>query len=109
MSYMKVAATSTLAKALNNNRSTSGSIAKISYRTTDIDHYVWFIDVNYYLHNVDYLASTGKMRFIQVDYKPECYAMSRYLTTREIDRIFKTEHCTTAEQLIQAILEYIEI
>lgn len=109
MSYMKVAATSTLAKALNNNRSTTSSIAKISYRTTDINHYAWYIDVDYYYHSEDYLASTSKMRYIQVDYKPECYAMSRYLTTREIDRIFKTEHCTTAEQLIQAILEYIEI
>jgi len=105
---IQVAATKTMCKYLNNSKPDNSSIYNISYHTTSVFNYALAIGDSYY-NDQDYLPVSNTMRFLQVEYKPECYAMNNYLTTRQLNKIFSVYHCKTLNDLIQAIYEEIEI
>ena len=105
---VQVAATKTITKYLNDNKPENSSVYNISYHTTSVFNYGLAIGDSYF-NDQDYLPISNTMRFLQVEYKPECYAMNRYLTTRELNKIFTVYKCKTLDDLIQAIYEEIEI
>ena len=61
------------------------------------------------IFNPDCNQSTGLYNVIKIDYKWDCYALPRYLTTKELNRIFKTTSNKTAAGLIQALADALEI
>lgn len=103
-----VAATKIMSKYLNELKPENTSIDCIYYTTTTEFNYALLVG-ECWLNDVDYLWKTDRFRLLQVVYKPECYAMSRAITTRQLDKIFKVNKCKTIEDLAKAFYEEVEI
>ena len=108
MSKLQIAATKKITKILNDNKPENTSVQRITYNTTSVFNYSIAIGDTWY-NDHDYLAASNNMRFLQVEYKPECYAMNNYLTTKTLNKIFTVSRCKTLDEFINAVFEYIEI
>lgn len=107
---MRVAATNTIAKMLDEACKAKGLDYQVRYITCDAEAYrmhigdIW--DAEYY---GDWLERTNKFRAIEVCYDPNDYACPKYLTTEEIGKVFRRNRCQTAEELIDRLVEAVEI
>ena len=101
---MKVKATKAMTKYLNDH------IENITFTLEKLTEaaYRMQVDIDTYLNEIDYSIKTGLFSVIKVSYPGEYYAMPRYLTTKDLNRIFaRSDH--TAEGFIKAVLSDIEI
>lgn len=73
----------------------------------DVENYRMIIDYDLYSWE-DFNAAKRTMKAIKVIYPADCYAMPRYLSTRELNEIFSRSD-RTAAGFIEAIKQEIEI
>lgn len=111
---MKIASTKTMADLLNKEAKKMGvSDRHFRYITVPSDTYKMFIDMDIWEaeDNGDYLWQTGKLRAIEVEYPDEYCACNAYLTTKELNRIFKHNRggIETAEDFAKIVIEEMEI
>lgn len=66
------------------------------------------VDFEPIYHTDDLRDSDGKMQAIKVIYPADFYAMDRYLTTRDLVKLFRNTDSTAAE-FIQAVKDEIAI
>lgn len=72
------------------------------------DQYAARVDYDLYRNENDFSINAGKFSVIRIEYPPECYAMTRYLTTYELTRIFRASDKTFCG-FIDAVKSAIEI
>lgn len=77
---MKVKVSKTMVKELNKYAKN----LEFAYRECNIDTYRTCVNYDVFGNNADYNTKTGLMKFIQVNYPSEYYALPQYLTTREL-------------------------
>jgi hypothetical protein len=106
---MKIQATKTMAKMLNQAAKNNYCIEKIYFSELPPDAYYVQIRSYYYASDVDYNPKKGKYSFLVVEYKPECYAMDSYITTADMSDIFKKYKPEYAEDLAKYIIQEYEI
>jgi hypothetical protein len=103
---MKLRTTKKLAKLLNDK------IKNYTIRHEKLSRIVFERNVDSYSfdHDVDYDYTTNTYNVFIVDYPPEYYAIPRYITTKDLRRIFNSNKCDgTLENFIQAFYNDIEI
>ena len=84
---MKVKATKTMVKELKKHLPEGYNITleKMSER-----QFALYVDINTYNHEHDYNINDGKFSVIKIIYPYEYYAMPKYITTKDLSKIFKT-------------------
>lgn len=87
---MKVKVTKTMVKELNKTAKAMGVLYSFHYEEISPDAYRWNIDYNYFdaadYGDIDY--AKGVVKAIRVTYPGEWYAMDKWITTRELCRLF---------------------
>lgn len=73
-----------------------------------IEQYRITVDYDIFRNETDFNSATNKMSVLQVVYPSDYYASPKYLTTRDLNRIFSRSD-KTAEGFIKAVREEIEI
>lgn len=72
--------------------------------------YNWNVDGDaLWLDCADFDYNTGKYSVLAVEYPAEYYACNRYITTKDLHKIFNTCKEKTLDCFIKAFNEYIEI
>lgn len=86
--YVKVskAMCSELKKNINPARYCVDSIL---YREMSPGEYRAYVDCDIFNHDEDYDSCKGTFKVLVVIYNDDCYAMNKYLTTRDLNRLFK--------------------
>lgn len=82
-------------------------IESISIVKMPHNQFAWYVDCMGY-HYEDYNSKTGLYSVIKITYAPGCYAMPRYLTTRELNAIFRDSD-KTADGFFQELADAIAI
>lgn len=54
-----------------------------------VQSYEYNVDYNAIRNEIDYNPKTGNMQALLIEYDPNYYAMPKYLTTRDLTRIFR--------------------
>lgn len=111
---MKIASTKTMTTLLNKIAKEMGKTdMHFRYITVSPEVYQRYIDMDIYdaEDNGDYNWETRKLRAIEVEYPDEYYACNKYLTTKDIKRIYRWHklEITTAEELAKNIIEEMEV
>lgn len=111
---MKIASTKTMATLLNKIAKEMGTSDRhFRYITVSQDVYQRYIDIDIYNAEDygDYNWQTGKIRAIEVEYPSEYYACNRYLTTKELNRVFKwyKSSIKNADDFAKKVIEEMEI
>lgn len=111
---MKIASTKTMATLLNKIAKEMGITDRhFRYITTSREVYARYIDMDYFeAENYgDYNWQTGKFRAIEVEYPDEYYACNRYLTSKELNRIFKWNKARikNADDFAKEVIEEVAI
>ena len=101
---MKVKATKKMAEFLQERI----KVYTIKFEKVSFDFLKWNVDLDYWAHEEDFDEATNKFRVIRVIYPMGYYACDRYLTTRNLRRLFR-ESDGTAEDFAQKVFEEIEI
>ena len=106
---MRVQATKKMTGELNKVAKRTGKPYRFEHATMDTDRYKWLVDYDIFSAYDwgDYDINTGKMRAIMVVYDDELYAIPRYITTRELNGIFKTGD--TLDNFINRVIDEVEI
>ena len=55
----------------------------------------------------DYNISTGKFRAIMAMYAPDCYAVPRYITTKELNSLYQAGD--TIDSYTERVIDYMTI
>lgn len=101
---MLVKATKKLAKILNDNIKDY----TITLETLTEKQYSFYVDIDTFYHTNDYNIKTNKFNVIVIQYPNEFYAVNRYITTNDLNRIFNA--CNkTLEDFILKFKNEIEI
>lgn len=107
---MKVKVSQQMTKALNNTLSDTGY--KFSLVKINEDAFRWYVDIDVYRHSAD-RDKNGQYKVIAVTYPADYYAADRYLTTAELNHIFRSNRFgvsdITFEQYAYEVLCAIEI
>lgn len=111
---MKIASTKTMATLLNKIAKEMGiTDRRFRYITVSPEVYKRYVDIEIYnaYDNGDYNWETGKIRAIEVEYPSEYYANNNYLTTQELNRIFKRYKSSieNADDFAKKVIEEMEI
>lgn len=87
---MKVAATKVFTKEIQKNMKSGlfPFLDSVQYAELSPERYSFFVD-SPYDNMADFLPEKGKLRAISIEYKPELYAAGRYLSTKDLNRIFR--------------------
>ncbi len=93
---MKVQATKAMTSELNKYFKQNGIPYAAQYETMTPAAFGWNVDIYTEQHEADILPASGKMRAIKILYPAEDYALPRYITTRELVRIFRKSNKTLA-------------
>ena len=106
---MRIQATKVMTNALNKGAREYGKEYAFRHITATPQEYERYVDRDLFTAEDygDYDINTGKFRAIAVVYPDDCYAMPRYLTTRELNREFVKGD--TYESYIKRVLESVEI
>jgi hypothetical protein len=81
---------------------------KISLVKIPRERYIALVDCDIFANDIDYDMRTGNMKAILVEYPIEYYAMPRYVTTRELQRIFR-ESDHSYDGFKRSLIDNIEI
>lgn len=111
---MKIASTKTMADLLNKEAKKMGvSDRHFRYITVSTEVYKMYIDMDIWDAEDygDYNFNTGRLRAIEVEYPSEYYACNNYLTSKELNKIFKNnrDSIETAEDFAKVVVEAMEI
>jgi hypothetical protein len=101
---MKLKATNTLAKFLNEN------IKGVEIKKIELtqNNYRAYVDFDIFDHENDYNINNNTFNVLVVNYPSNYYAMPTYLTTNDLIKLYNKSNKTT-QDLIEKIKEYIEI
>lgn len=69
----------------------------------------WNVDMDDYNHEQDYDYTTDTFKVIVVEYPYDYYACPRYITTKDLTRIFNNCADKTWGDFVKAFIEEIEI
>lgn len=106
MSKIKVKASNTLAKVLNEafkNKGYDISLTKMSEY-----NYSMMVDYNIFNHDEDFDYKTNLFKVIMINYPDDYYACSKFLTTKDLLRILKNSD-KTFDGFIKSVWNEIEI
>lgn len=112
---MKIASTMTMAKLLNRVAKEVGKDSGMHFRyiTVTPEVYKRYVDMDLWDAEDygDYNASTGKLRAIEVEHPSEYYACNNYLTSKELNKIFKNNRdaIENADDFAKVVVEAMEI
>lgn len=111
---MKIASTKIMATLLNKIAKEMGITDRhFRYITVSPEVYKRYVDIEIYnaYDNGDYNWETGKIRAIEVEYPSEYYANNNYLTTKDLNRIFKRYKSSieNADDFAKKVIEEMEI
>lgn len=111
---MKIASTKTMTTLLNRVAKEMGITDRhFRYITVSPEVYKRYVDIEIYnaYDNGDYNWETGKIRAIEVEYPSEYYANNNYLTTKDLNRIFKRYKSSieNADDFAKKVIEEMEI
>ena len=59
-----------------------------------VQSYEYNVDYNAIRNEIDYNPKTGNMQALLIEYDPNYYAMPKYLTTKDLTRIFRGSNKT---------------
>ena len=108
---MKIKTTKALAKFLSEKLKEHETTKNytLTHEKVTQPFFVWSIDFDYWKHEqTDYDPSTNKFNVFKISYPLDYYACDKYITTKDLTRIFdKSDH--TANGFVQAFINYIEI
>ena len=101
---MKIKATKTLASVLNKNiKEYQINLVKLNDK-----QFSYYVDIDIYNHDIDYDYTTNKFNVIEIIYPFEYYANNRYITTKELTKIFNKSD-KTLNGFIDAFKSYVEV
>lgn len=111
---MKIASTKAMATLLNKMTKEMGITDRhFRYITLTPEVYKRYVDIEIYnaYDNGDYNWETGELRAIEVEYPSEYYANNNYLTTQELNRIFRwyKSSIKNADDFAKKVIEEMEI
>lgn len=110
---MKIASTMTMAKLLNRLAKEMNKGMSFRYITTTPEIYKAYIDMDLWDAEDygDYNFNTGRLRAIEVEYPSEYYACNNYLTSKELNKIFKNNRgaIENADDFAKVVVEAMEI
>lgn len=105
---MKVQATKSMTRAINDYLKSKGEKMVAVYETMSREAYKIKVDFGIWSNENDYLPASGEMRAIKIVYPSEYYAMPQYLTSAALVKIFrKTDK--TFNGFMSAVLDEISI
>lgn len=102
---MKLKATKTLAKELNKRIEKYNIYGE---RLTE-RQFTFMVDSNYFNHEGDFDYTTNTFGVIVVEYPSNYYACNKYITTRDLVKIWNNTQDKTLDGLAKAFFEYVEI
>lgn len=86
---MKVQATTTMTKELNKYFKANNIPFNAVYESMSENAYKWYVSTDIWDNEADYIPQSGKMRAIKIYYPDNYYATPRYLTSRDLVRVFR--------------------
>ena len=104
---MKIQVSKAMAKELNK----AIGFCDISYIEMRPETYSWNVSVDSYLNEIDLKfdrEGRNVFKVLKIVYPPEFYAMPAYLTTRDLNRIYR-ESDRTWDGFINAVKSAVEI
>ena len=104
---MIVKVSKVMAKFLNENLNLN-CVESVSYGECDVKTYERYIDMDYWKQEADYLINKNKFKYLQVNYKDECYASPTYLNTNDLIKAIRRSD-RTAQGFCQKVAEIVEI
>lgn len=105
---MKVQATKSMTRAINDYLKSKGEKIVAVYETMSREAYKIKVDFGIWGNESDYLPASGEMRAIKIVYPSECCAMPQYLTSRELVKIFRKSD-ETFDGFMDGVLNAISI
>lgn len=106
MANIQIKTSKRLADLLNKN---NGKYTIYQKQMTQ-SQFNWYVDGSGSFDNdIDFNYNTGKYNVLAVEYPAEYYACNRYITTKDLHKIFNTCKEKTLDCFIKAFNEYIEI
>ena len=99
-----------MANAINDFLKTDSRLAgySVSLEKLTATEYIWQVDLNAENHIHDYNERTERFNVLKVFYPEECYALPRYLTTRDLSKIFNRSDKTYIG-FMNGLADFIEI
>lgn len=105
---MKIKVSKKMVSELNKAARAAHAPFKFYHCTDTPEAYALRVDYDIYSNaDHDYDAETGLMKYIRVEYAPELYAVSQYLTTITLNKIFYNG--MTAADYFDAVIDYVSI
>lgn len=106
---MKIKATKVLTNELNKNKKNQFKDYRINLIKLSEQQFEHYVDINgYYEHSVDYNYKTSKFNVIEVCYPYDYYACNKYLTTKDLHKIYKQSD-KTYNGFMQTFFECVEV
>lgn len=107
---MKIKATKTVVRFLNKNKLSD----QYSFHFVELpEHYYSRLCVDVFSsifdHEDDFNFETGLFNTIKVVYDPECYAMDRYITTKELNSWCNRLKDITVDTFINAVHDHVAV
>lgn len=81
----------------------------IRYKEVSTDYYKLYVDTDVFSHDNDFNCNTGKMKVIEVIYPSEFFAIERYITTNDLNRIFNNAKGAMLEDFVKSFMNEYEI
>lgn len=103
---MKIMASKKMALYLQ--QQTRGAEFSIDYVELKPEAYSFLVDGDEWRNEVDYIWSVGRFKVLRVSYPSSYFAGCRYLTTRELTRIFDNSD-GTADGFMRSFFEAVEV
>lgn len=97
---MKLKITKVLAKELNKRI----NAFDIEYDELNESSYRFYVDCSIFDNEIDYNYKTDKFKVFRVIYPDSYYAMSHYITTKDLVRMFRRLSNKTIDDLVQEII-----
>lgn len=106
---VKVMVSKVMAKTLNEEFTKRGlKFCKFEYRECGCREYEIRVNMYPIQHMNDWIDSKSKFKYIVVWYNPNCYALPKYLTTRDLAKLFDKSD-GTLDGFVNAVRNEVEI
>lgn len=105
--YMQIRATKVFAKELTKQLKENYCIESVELVKIPRDRAYIIVGSGYFDMDIDWDDNTVKV--LKVNYKPECYAMSQYVTTGELGKLARGITDLTIENYVSAFKNAYEI
>ena len=107
--YMRVAATSLMARSIHKSMKTRGFDGSVSFVRIPRNNYTLVVGGNIYDNERDYDDRTGTFKTIKVEYPSDYYACPRYLTSKDLRAIMAGATEKTYDGFMNEVYREIEI